>query len=212
MARKSIERLYHEFSFVEGNQHIASEYAIQKLQELVSHFHLKNILELGLGIGSISKILLSLNKDILYTGTESNEFCLMALQQNLKEEYKRVQIFKDLKAVNKKNKFDLLIVDGKDQDLEVAKELITANGIIAIEGDRQTQQELLQKLFPRSMYVHSISAAKNKKCSPFSSNHWQGGIKIIFTNPTPKQYVWWLNEKIQTKIKYLSRRSIKDLI
>jgi hypothetical protein len=198
-----IKNAYKEFCLAEGNQNIASEYAIEKINVLVETFRLNKILEVGLGIGSISGILLSVNKNNLdYSGTEDNGFCLNALSQNLKEYYCQLKIFPNLTNISFDKKFDLIIVDGKDQNLQLINGLISKNGIIVIEGDRMLQQEFLLQRFPNHKYVHSISLSKNEKYSPFPVNSWQGGLKIIFVNPTRKQTWWCLKEKLLTKIKY----------
>jgi hypothetical protein len=202
---QQLSDLYKTFCKAEGNQHIASEYAIEKINGLLEKFRVKRILEVGLGIGSISGILLAVNRnkpDLDYTGTEANEFCLEALPENLKEDYNRLQIYSNLINIPGNKKFDLIIIDGKDPNLQAIKGLISENGILAIEGDRVPQQDSLQELFPQHKYVHCISLKKNKEYSPFSAENWQGGIKIIFVYPTLKQHLWWFKEKYFTKIKY----------
>ncbi len=201
--------LYQSFCEAEGNQHIASEYAIGKINGLIEKFPVKTILEVGLGIGSISGIILAVNRDkpeLDYTGTEANEFCLGALQKNLKEDYIRLKIYSDLSEIPSNKKFDLIIIDGKDQNVQVIKGLISVNGILVIEGDRMTQQDSLQELFYGHKYVHCISRDKNESYSPFPATHWQGGLKIIFSNPTGSQKLWWMREKISTKLKYWFKR------
>jgi len=202
---KQQSNLYQSFCEADGSQHIASEYAIDKINGLVEKFQIKGILEVGLGIGSISGILLAVNRNkpnLDYTGTEANDFCLEALPQNLKEDYSQLRIYSDLTEIPANKKFDLIIIDGKDHNLQAVKDLISENGILAIEGDRMPQQDSLQELFPDHKYVHCISLKKNKEYSPFSTENWQGGLKIIFVNPTIKQVLWWLKEKCLTKIKY----------
>lgn len=202
---KKREQLYYSFCKAGGNKNIASEYAIEKINGLVDRFRVKSILEVGLGIGGISGIILALNRNISnlnYAGTEANDFCLNALPKNLKEDYNRLEIFSDLNNIPIYQKFDLIIIDGKDKNLQAIKHLISKNGIIAIEGDRIQQQDFLQEIFPNHNHVHSISLIKNKEYSPFSSENWQGGVKIIFINPTVKQSLWWFKEKCLTKIKY----------
>jgi hypothetical protein len=204
--------LYLSFCEAEGNQHIASEYAIEKIDGLVEKFQIKGILEVGLGIGSISGILLAVNRNkpnFDYSGTEANNFCLNALPKNLKEDYNRLQIYSDLTEIPANKKFELIIIDGKDHNLLAVKDLISENGIITIEGDRMPQQDSLQELFPQHKYVHCISREKNKSFSPFSAAHWQGGLKIIFINPTVFQKLWWMREKISTKLKYWFRKRDK---
>lgn len=197
--------LYKSFCEADGSQHIASEYAIEKINGLVSRFQIKKILEVGLGIGSISGIILKLNRhklDLEYVGTEDNEFCLKVLPENLKGEYDRLQVFSNLNDTNSDKKFDLIIIDGKDQNLHQIKKLISKNGILVLEGDRIPQQDELRKFLPDHKYVHCISLRKNKDYSPFPVNNWQGGIKVIFPNPTFKQLFWWLKERYYTKLKY----------
>jgi hypothetical protein len=197
-------KLYQSFCKADGNQHIASEYAIEKINGLVEKFRLQRILEVGLGIGSISGIVLAVNRNINldYSGTEANAFCLNVLPENLKEDYNRLQIYSDLTEIPGNKKFNLIIIDGKDHNLQAVKDLISENGILAIEGDRIPQQDSLQELFPQHKYVHCISLKRNKEYSPFPTENWQGGIKVIFVYPTLKQNLWWLKEKYFTKIKY----------
>ncbi len=197
--------LYQSFCEADGNQHIASEYAIEKINGLVEKFRVKKILEVGLGIGSISGIVLAMNRkkpDLYYAGTEANNFCLLNLPENLKEDYSRLKIYSDLTEIPSNKKFDLIIIDGKDENLQAIKGLISENGIIVIEGDRVPQQGSLQEFFPEHKYVHCISLKKNKDYSPFPADEWQGGLKVIFVNPTIKQALWWFTEKYFTKIKY----------
>ncbi len=206
MKRNEIQsNLYQSFCKADGSQHIASEYAIEKINGLVENFGIKGILEVGLGIGSISGIVLAVNKnkpDIDYIGTEADDFCLNALPENLKEDYNRLKIYPNLTEIPSDKKIDLIIIDGKDHNLQAVKDLISENGILAIEGDRIPQQDSLQELFPQHKYVHCISLKKNKEYSPFSAENWQGGIKVIFVSPTLKQHLWWFREKYFTKIKY----------
>jgi hypothetical protein len=202
-------KLYLSFCKADGNLHIASEYAIEKIDNLISKFKIKAVLEVGLGIGSISGVLLALNRnnsDLFYAGTEANEFCLKALPENLAKDYGRMEIYSNLTNIPSDKRFDLIILDGNDQHLKSLKDLVSERGILVIEGDRMQQQNLLQELFPDHKYVHSISKAKNKIYSPFSSSHWQGGLKIIFINPTVFQKLWYVREKIYTKLKYMLLR------
>lgn len=200
-----IKETYKTFYQAEGNQHIASEFAVLKLQELVASFEVKSILEVGLGIGAIAGCLLAVNKELAYTGTEDNDFCLKALKHNLHKNYNRIELHSGISGLEPKDRFDLIIIDGKDFGLQQLSKHLSPNGIIAIEGDRQEQQIELQNIFPNHSYVHCISKKKNEEYSPFPSNHWQGGVKIIFVNPDFKQKLWWAREKLRTKLKYLLR-------
>jgi spermidine synthase len=200
-----LSQSYEFYCSLEGNKHIASEYAICKLQELIDKFEVKSILEVGLGIGAIAGSLLKVNKDLAYTGTENNEFCLKALKKNLGKDDERLNLLSGIKDLDYKANFDLILIDGKDAGLEHLSKHLSSKGIIAIEGDRLEQQRKLQNIFPNHFYVHCISKDKNKEYSPFPSNHWQGGIKVIFVNPDFKQKLWWVREKLKTKLKYIYR-------
>ena len=208
MSREVISRTYRKFTKAEGNQHISSEYAIGKIRELIKTFRVESILEIGLGIGSISGcVLTSINNNpgIVYHGTEADNFCLSALPKNLGRDFHKLQIFKNISFLPDNQKYDLIIIDGKDQHLQETQKLIAPNGIIAIEGDRLPQQELLQTLFSGHKFVHTISIKKNQDGGPFPSTNWQGGLKVIFVEPTAKQNIWWFKEKISTKFKYMYR-------
>lgn len=202
-----IKRIYSKFSEAEGNQHIASEYAITKIIELIRHFKPKKVLEVGLGIGSVSGTILQVFDDnkLELSGTERNEFCLKALNRNLEGDYERLKIFPDLRSVEVNSRFDMIIIDGSDENLELVENYISDMGIIIVEGDRKDQIQVLRKNFPSHSYVHSISMEKNHELAPFSSESWQGGLKIIFIKPGIRQIIWWLKERIFTKLKYFYR-------
>lgn len=202
--KQKLYQSYRKFEHAEGNQHIASEFAVHKLAELITWFKTKRILEIGLGIGSISGSLLDFKKDKIqcYLGTEDNLFCLEALKKNLGVNHSKLNINSEIKEVPTDKEFDLVIIDGKDHNLREIEKLVSPRGIIAIEGDRLPQQIILEEMFPKHKMVHSISLSKNASSSPFPSDEWQGGLKIIFVKPCLKQQFWWLKEKIFTKIKY----------
>lgn len=204
MKKQKLRQAYRKFDHAEGNQHIASEFAVEKLAELIGWFKTKKILEVGLGIGSISGTLLELKKEEVqnYSGTEDNSFCLEALKRNLGTNFEKLDIYGGIKEIPEDANFDLIIIDGKDQNLSQIQNLLSSKGIIAIEGDRTPQQNFLEDLFPNNKMVHSISLRKNSDGGPFPKGEWQGGIKFIFVNPSLKQKIWWLKEKIFTKLKY----------
>ena len=143
-----------------------------------------------------------MNKNVKYSGTENNDFCLQALKLNITNGFDRLKVFNSLKDINSATKYDLIIIDGSDSGLQNIIDIIASHGIIAIEGDRIPQERLISGLFPNHKLVHSISLSKNKENSPFPSEEWQGGLKIIFVNPTFGQYVYWMMEKLCTKVKY----------
>jgi hypothetical protein len=200
---------YKYFSNLEGNQHIASEFALKKIIDIIKNYKIKNVLELGLGIGSISFCVLEFskeyNKNMEYSGTESNEFCLEVLPKYLKEHFNKIQIFNGLKEVPNNVKFDMVIIDGKDENLMQVKKIISNRGIILIEGDRKPQLELLKNIFSDHLYVRLISNQHNPTYGPFSSLTLLGGIQLIFINPDFRQKINFIYYRISTAIKYRLR-------
>ena len=112
---------YKYFAELDGNQYIASEFALKAILKVVENYKTKNILELGVGIGCITFCIMNFsnknNLNVNYIGTESNEFCLKVLPNYLKEFYDKVQIFPELKDVKSHNKFEIIIIDGKDENI-----------------------------------------------------------------------------------------------
>jgi hypothetical protein len=208
MAQNIAIETYKYFSKLDGNQHIASEFALKKVLEIIENYKINNVLELGLGIGSISYCILEfskeLNNKINYIATESNEFCLEVLPKYLKDHFDKIQIFDNLSEVVSKEKFDLVIIDGKDENLLRIKSMVSNRGIIVIEGDRIPQLELIRNSFPSSLYIRLISNYKSPEYGPFPSG-WCGGIQLVFVNPTFFQKINFIYYKIITVVRYRLR-------
>ena len=200
---------YKYFSELDGNQYIASEFALKAILRVVENYKAKNILELGVGIGCITFGIMEFsgknNLNINYIGTESNEFCLKVLPNYLKEYYNKIQIFPELKDVRSSEKFEIIIIDGKDENIKDIESLIANNGIIIIEGDRIPQLNIIRSIFPKSVYTRVISNNKNPDYGPIPSSHYSGGIQLIFIDPTFKQKTEYWFYKFRTAIYYKIR-------
>lgn len=200
--RQKAEEYYHYFSSLEGNQHIASLFAIEKIMDIIEFNKPQRILEIGLGIGSIaysSIDFLSLKEvDFEYCGTESNAFCLERLPDNLGKHYRSIVVLDSLKQVPSYPKFDFIIVDGADDSIERVSELVNKNACIFIEGDRSWQQKRLIQFFPNNWQVQLISNYREPNYGPFITSHWSGGGKLIYINPTNTQKLNWLREKLKS--------------
>lgn len=200
---------YKKFSMAEGNQHIASLFALKKILDILKLNKPKNILEIGLGIGSVSFTILEYCKrneiEINYFGTEANEFCLKQLPLNLGNHIEKIILHNSIDEINEELKFDLIIIDGADESLEKIKNQTAVNCCIFIEGDRTFQVEKIKKWFPNYLCVHTISNYKDPEYGPFSSLNWSGGGKLIFINPTLKQKMHYISERIKTAYRYRIR-------
>ena len=206
------EEYYKYFSKLEGNQHIANLFAIEKILDIIDFNRPKRILEIGLGIGSISYSIIDyLSKrqsSFEYFGTEANKFCLEKLPENLKNYYSEINLFPNIEKVKTENKFDLIIIDGSDNSIEQIQSMITNNGIIFIEGDRKSQQGIIVKVFPKHKFVNTISNYREPDYGPFTTENWSGGGKLIYINPTFKQKMNWIKEKIKSSYRNRITRKI----
>jgi spore coat polysaccharide biosynthesis predicted glycosyltransferase SpsG len=201
---------YKKFCSLEGSEYIASEFALEIILKIVEKYKINSILELGLGIGSISDTVLKYSKNnnskINYVGTEKNEFCLNALKNNV-EDYKQIELHSELVDVKNK-KFDLIIIDGYDDSLREIVSFCKENAIVFIEGDRKGQTETILTIFPKYKYVNVISLNKNKPYAhgTCETSHYVGGGQLIFINPTLKMKRHWFKEKVKTYIKNKIRK------
>lgn len=210
MNSKSIaQENYKRFSNIDGNAHIASEFALISILKLINDFKIKSILEVGLGIGSIAdtvfKYAKSTNKLIGYTGTEANDFCLNALKINV-ELYEKIELFQTISEINNQNKYDFIIVDGSDESLKEIATYCKQNTIIFVEGFRGSQVDSLKQVFPKYKHVEIISNYKNPKYGPFPSDRWTGGGQLIFINPNLNNKLYWFKEKLKSFLKRRQRK------
>lgn len=212
--KKLARQNYKQFCGYEGSDYIASEFALETIVNIIDRFNVTSVLELGLGIGSVSDTILKYSelnkKEIIYSGTENNAFCLNALKKNVKD-YDKINLFSELKEINNL-KFDLIIVDGQDTSLSRIKTYAKLNTIFYVEGDRFEQAKTLKKIFPESKQVNVITLKKNPKHvhGGNSTNNYIGGGRVIFKKPTTKMKIYYIKEKIKTFV-IRKRRSYKTV-
>ncbi len=200
---------FKRFSYIDGNGYIASEYALITILKLIQDFKVQSILEVGMGIGSISDTVLKYAKEknikIDYTGTEANEFCLNALKSNI-EDYNSIDLFNSIAGFNNIRKFDLIIIDGSDDRLQYLPDFCKLNTILYVEGCRRSQVESIMSMYPKLKHAEMISSYKNPKYGPFSSEIWSGGGQLIFLNPTFNNSIYWFKEKVNSFLKRRLRK------
>lgn len=197
--RTSLE-CYQYFCEKEGNQDIAGVFALEKILDIIDLNKPKRILEVGLGIGSISYTVLknyaNSDREMIYHGTEANAYCLNALKETLGEYYKSISIYKDLDAVKSEEKYDLIIIDGSDEATEKIKNLIAENGVIFVEHGRADQTKIMKTVFPKHKHAACRTDFKNPKGGPFPEDKWCAGGQLIYVNPTFKQRLHYQKESI----------------
>ena len=159
-ANHLVKTIFKKFSNVEGNQHIANEYALKCILQLIKDFKVRSVLEVGIGIGCIADVILEYSTKINYTATEANEFCLNAIQENVSQ-IQRVTLYEDLSKVPEGQTFDFIIIDGSDSNLSRVKNMCKSTSIIFIEGDRALQISDLKKIFPPT--IKALALKENEK-------------------------------------------------
>jgi len=199
------KRKYIEYSNYEGSQHIAKEHSIYRILECIKNNKCHSVLEVGLGIGTIFSAAYEYNPNLKYVGTEANDFCLNSLKTNLKESYKHLEIYANIEAIPKTEKFDIVVIDGKDDTLNVVKHYLKEDSIIVIEGDRSDQEESMVNMFPNCKNVHIVTLKKNPSDGYFDATDYQGGVKVIFIKPNTKQSIYWFKHKVLTNLRYKVR-------
>lgn len=206
---KQVEENYYKFCKLEGNNYIASEFALLTIAKIIRKFQVQSVLEIGLGIGSISDTVLKMakvsNLNLRYAGTEANEFCKEALKSNV-EFYSGIEMFENISDIDINNKFDLIIIDGQDDTLEKIISLCSDRAIIFIEGDRSPQAEKIISYFPGAQFVQVITLQKNRIYSPGNPNFYVGGGRVIFINPDLNMKIYCLKEKVATYLKRYLRK------
>ena len=212
MNYKEISReTYRKFANKQGNDHIAGDYALEEILRIIEKFNCRNILEVGLGIGSISDAILNFseanNLDIKYSGTEANDYCLKQLPLNV-DKFDKIKLYHGLEDISQNEIFDFVIIDGSDALLSEVKRHCSKNAIIFIEGGRASQIETLQTIFPRSYQCEIISIRKPPAYGPFHQK-WTGGGTLIAINPTVFQKVFVFIEKAKTYTKRRIRKQMK---
>lgn len=196
---------YKHFCSLEGSDYIASEFALQTILRLIKEFNISNILELGLGIGSVSdtvfKFAKNSNMTIDYVGTEKNDFCLRVLSENV-EDYKKIHLFSELNKIGNRI-FEFVIIDGYDNSLNEIEKYCCKNAMLYVEGDRGVQTRTILDIFPKSLHVNVITLKKKPSYAheDRSVDSYIGGGQLIFTNPTYKMRFFWFKEKFLTFIK-----------
>ncbi len=201
---------YKSYCKAEGSEHIVSEFALYQILKLIRDYSVKSVLEVGLGIGTISGSILKYaeknDTTICCVGTENNDFCLKQIPANLGSNYKSLEVFSEIDQIKKDYQFDLIIIDGAENNLKFVKNMLGKNGIIVIEGDRRGQEKIVKDIFPSAKFVHLISLKRNGEYSVKRTNDYRGGLKVLFINPDLKQKSHWAILRLRSALKMRMRK------
>ena len=153
---------YREFKSRPHSQYIASEFALYQLASLLSAHKIQSVLEIGAGIGTITRFLLvhpARPRRIL--STENHPTCLSELEKNLsdvgKDGWSLVGGYDDIEPAST---FDLVIFDGD------------------VRFDR------LSAIFKDGMWIFVEGSRKDTRTGLANSLR-QKGLNIEFENPRP---------------------------
>jgi hypothetical protein len=145
-----VDRIHAEFSEQVGSEQIAQKAGLLLLGELITERKFKNFLEVGSGIGTISKFLIELlnTKSVSLVCFEVDLWCQNKLCKNLGNSPFELATSID-QLLNHRKKMDLVIIDDFiDEDVTTNLLKNTRPEVVFIEGHRR-----MQRLFVlRSMY------------------------------------------------------------
>lgn len=130
-------RIYAEFKAKPESARIATEFALIHLSRLVSKIKPQTVLEVGAGIGTITKMLLiHPDRPQVIVTTEDHPVCLRELEANLKGLDKTgLSLIGSPNDLDLKKKYDLVIFDGTLRD-ERQYDIFSAGTWCFVEGRR----------------------------------------------------------------------------
>jgi len=155
---KLARRIYKEFSAKPHSQHIATAFALAHLSASVRAVRPTNVLELGAGIGTITKLLLEHDmRPQQIIATEDHPICLEALDQNLadldRSSLKLVTTLDDLLELD--FNYELAICDGGFSDPRQYKG-VAENAVCFFEGSRGPHRRILQSYLEQRGFAFDV--------------------------------------------------------
>jgi protein-L-isoaspartate O-methyltransferase len=157
--RKLAKSIFEEFKAKPESGFIASEFAILNLANFLSANAIKSVLEVGAGIGTITKLLLSHPaRPADVTSTEEVPVCLRELEKNLAGTDKRGwRLVNGITEIGKDQAFDLVIFDGI-LDPQYQYDFFQKGTWCFVEGNRRdTRLELVNHLEKSGLTISMTS-------------------------------------------------------
>jgi hypothetical protein len=183
---KLAQAIFAEFKAKPESMFIASEFALTHLARFLTATPIASVLEIGAGIGTITKLLLvHTQRPAAITSTEEIPVCLAELAKNLAGVDKRGwTLVNGIGELDKAAAFDLVLFDGT-LDPKLQYSFFRAGTWCFVEGNRRdTRDDLMAHL------------AKSNLKIDFKS-HFPGGCKLRVT--WPRKFLGFSIPKFQIK-------------
>lgn len=169
-----------------SSEHIAKPTSLEALFQICKANKIKNVLELGGGLGTISRLLLE-NSEARIDIYEHNPFFAERLRENLSPFSGRYQILTDYRMLPPRREYDLVVVDGghsrKDSPGEASGfntsiwfylNYLESVRFVYIEGNRHIQRLWSKKALARR-FVYSVQRFAD---SEYAGQPISGGLLI----------------------------------
>lgn len=183
--------IFGRFKQYPGSQHIATEFALSHLSALMRLTRPRTVLEIGAGIGTQTYLLLAhTNCAPLLVATESNNFCLEQLENNiphsLRERYALIagnddlpeSVFREAEAgvFGDDRRFDLVVMDVDAP--EILFKYLNDGTYLFVEGNRRELRSRVQDhLATRGLKVEFTNYNRGKRLVELVFKPTQYGIK-----------------------------------
>ncbi len=179
--------IFREFDAKPESQHIANEFALMELSRLIARIRPQSVLEIGAGIGTITKLILTHpDRPARLTSTEGHPICVSELSKNLKGvELTGYKLVNSATELDLNRHYDLVIFDGTLDD-EQQYAVFGSGTWCFVEGNRsKTMDVLKQKLAERGMTIaFEKKRPDHKKFRLFSSRRFLGlRLPALMMNP-----------------------------
>lgn len=172
--------IYSTFSRLPGSEHIATEFALVHLSALLSELRPSRVLEIGAGIGTITRLILDHPSEVdLLVSTEENEFCRQALAKNIGDTHAGRWRLISSPNEERAGAYDLVIFDGYTGVEDVYPRL-TEGTVCFVEGIRQPIREGLNEfLFTRGLECAFTSYIRPRSLRLSRNRKWLGFLPKI---------------------------------
>jgi hypothetical protein len=169
--------IFREFKAKPESRYIAAEFTLVELARLIARVKPMRVLEVGAGIGTITKLLLTHpDRPKHLTVTEGHSVCLAELSKNLDGlDLAGYTLVKSANELDMSEHFDLVIFDGS-LDAEQQYAVLRAGTWCFVEGNRnKTIGELKQRLARRGLdIVFENKRPRGRKLILFATRHFWG--------------------------------------